>query len=66
VIDESPASKQDIRLDDLILFVDRKPVRSIREVNAALSNIDRDRTISIVLRRGEQVLTKRLSRLDDK
>lgn len=66
VIDESPASQQDIRLDDLILFVDRKPVRSIREVNAVLSKIGRDRTISIVLRRGEQVLTKRLSRLDDK
>ncbi len=66
VTDGSPASKQDIQLDDLILFIDRKPVRSIREVNEAFSNIDRDTTITIVLRRGEQVLTKRLSRLDSK
>lgn len=64
VMKDSVAAKNGIQLDDLILFINGKPVRSIREVATELSMIDRDSTVTIVLKRGEKTVTKRISRLD--
>ena len=54
VKNDSVAAKNGIQLDDLILFINGNPVRSIREVAKELSMIDRDSEVTIVLKRGDK------------
>lgn len=58
----SPARIAGIQPDDLIVFVNRQPVRNIPELKNVFSRIDRDQSIELTIRRGKRILVKKLSR----
>ena len=58
----SSARTSGIQPDDLILFVDGLPVRTIAELQAKLATIDRNQTVTLVIRRGKELSEVRLSR----
>lgn len=57
VIVDSPAARAGIKPDDLILFVNDRIATSCKNVDDELSYIDRIDPVSLVVQRGQQLLT---------
>lgn len=61
VLDDSMAAAAGFQQDDLILFAQRSPVRSIRELTDEFSQAEPGDELTIVVRRGGKLETIRLS-----
>jgi serine protease Do len=55
ILADSAAQTAGLRVDDLILFAKGRPVRSIRELAAALSQAERGDEVDLVVRRGDRL-----------
>ncbi|MCR9119946.1 MAG: S1C family serine protease [bacterium] len=53
---DSPAAKAGLRVDDLILFVNRRIISSCDELRRELSFIDRDEKIRLTVQRGQELI----------
>ncbi|MGC1272880.1 MAG: trypsin-like peptidase domain-containing protein [Planctomycetaceae bacterium] len=61
VLDDSAAAAAGMQQDDLVLFAERSPVRSIGELTDAFSQAEPGDELTIVVRRGGRLETVRLS-----
>lgn len=61
ILPGSPAAKLDLHPDDLIVFVNNELVHSIRSLEQRLSRLQAEDDLTIVVRRGNQLITVQLT-----
>lgn len=57
VIADSPAHKAGVMPDDLILFIGNELIQSLRDLNAAMHRAPADKPVTLVVLRGEDLVT---------
>lgn len=60
---KSVARKLGFKPDDLIVFVNSQPVRTLTELNKAIATIDRDATFRLTIKRGNDLVNLNVSRV---
>ncbi len=60
VIPDSPAARLDLQPDDLVVFVNDQLVHSIRSLNEQLRQLQAEDDLTIVVRRGKQLVSMKM------